>query len=115
MLRAATAQQANIQRWLAPHLMCVKDAHQTLTHLWQAMRRSTALARLARRAKLEVLVHSVWRASTRLRQEMLRAATAQQANIQRWMATQLALLASKARTKTLQGLVCVMSVHLASS
>jgi len=76
-----------------PHPMCVKDAPQTPTHLRRATRRSTALATLAQRALTVETAHGVWRASTRLRQEMLRVPTAQQVNIQRRLALHWVIIA----------------------
>ena len=81
----ATAQQVNIQRQLVPHLMCVKDARQIPTHLRQATRNPTALATPAQAVTAET-AHCARRASIRLRQEIPRAATAQQVNTQRQLA-----------------------------
>jgi len=98
--RAATVQQVNIQWWLVPHPMCVKDARQTPTDLRRATKKSTALATLAQRAQTADRVHSVWRANTRLSQEKPRAATAQQVNIQRRLVPHLMCVKSVRQTPT---------------
>jgi len=86
MLNAATVYQVNIQQQLAPHPMCVKDARQTPTHLRPVTRMLTALATLAQRALTAETAPIVLQASTRLRQEMLHAATVYPVNIQQQLA-----------------------------
>jgi len=83
MLHAPTVYKVNTQQYLVPRPMCVKAVRQIPMDQRRATSTQIVLAMLAPRAQMAVCAHSVSRASTKLRREMLRAPTAWQVDIQR--------------------------------